>query len=174
MNSLSLRMADDADIDLIMAIERLPGYPELVGAHDVAVHRHKMSLPHYRYVIGELATGAVGFAVIKQEDNGKGIANLNRIAVRQSGKGLGTRFLLALTDLVFADPHMERLWLDVLPDNDIARHVYSKIGFVEEGLMRSALRFPDGRRADLLLMSLLRAEWLQARGSARSSQDLTV
>lgn len=174
MNSLSLRMADDADIDLIMAIERLPGYPERVGAHDAAAHHHKMQLPHYRYVIGEGQQGPFGFAVIKQNDDGKGIANLNRIAVRQAGRGIGSRFVLSLVDLVFADPQVERLWLDVLPDNAIACHVYSKIGFVQEGLMRSALRFPDGRRADLLLMSLLRHEWLEARGWARRADDLAV
>ena len=122
-----------------------------------------MSLPHYRYVIGERPQGAFGFAVIKQEDDGKGIANLNRVAVNRTGKGLGTRFVLGLMDLVFSDPDIERLWLDVLPGNDIARHVYSRIGFVEEGVMRSALRFPDGRRSDLLLMSLLRHEWLKGR-----------
>lgn len=163
MSPISLRMAGDADIAFIMSIEQLPGYAERVGRHDAAVHRHKMSLPHYRYIIGEIPQGAFGFAVLKQEDDGKGIANLNRVAVCQSGKGLGTRFVLALADRVFSDPHIERLWLDVLPDNDIARHVYSRIGFVEEGLMRSALRFPDGRRADLVLMSLLRHEWQQAR-----------
>lgn len=167
MNTISLRMAGDADIGFIMSIEQLPGYAERVGRHDAVVHRHKMSLPHYRYVIGENPKGAFGFAVIKQEDDGKGIANLNRVAVCQPGKGLGSRFVLCLTDLVFSDPHIERLWLDVLPENDIARHVYSRMGFVEEGRMRSALRFPDGRRADLLLMSLLRHEWQQVREPGR-------
>lgn len=167
MNTVSLRTAGDADIAFIMSIEQLPGYAERVGRHDAVIHRHKMSLPHYRYVIGENPQGAFGFAVIKQEDDGKGIANLNRVAVCQTGKGLGTRFVLCLTDLVFSDPHIERLWLDVLPQNDIARHVYSRIGFVEEGLMRSALRFPDGRRADLLLMSLLRHEWQRVREPGR-------
>lgn len=174
MNNISIRVAGDADIVFIMAIEQLPGYSERVGSHDAAVHRHKMSLPHYRYVIGESQQGAFGFAVIKQNDDGKGIANLNRIAVRQTGKGVGTRFVLSLADFVFSDPHIERLWLDVLPDNKVARHVYSKIGFVEEGLMRSALRFPDGRRSDLLLMSLLRHEWQQVRGPDRGRPGFTV
>ncbi|OQP87473.1 hypothetical protein BTR14_05945 [Rhizobium rhizosphaerae] len=174
MNTISIRAARDADIAFIMATERLPGYAERVGAHDAAVHRQKMGLRDYRYVIGETPQGAFGFAVIKQNDDGKGIANLNRIAVRQAGNGIGTRFILGVTDLVFADPQIERLWLDVLPDNAIARHVYAKIGFVEEGLMRSALRFPDGRRADLLLMSLLRHEWLTARGADRKATALPV
>lgn len=163
MSTISLRSAGDADIAFIMAVERLPGYPERVGSHEIEVHRQKMSLPQYRYVMGEIDQKAFGFAVIKQEDDGKGISNLNRIAVSQSGRGIGTRFLLSLTDLVFSDPEIERLWLDVLPDNRVARHVYAKTGFVEEGLMRSALRFPDGHRADLLLMSLLRHEWRERR-----------
>lgn len=163
INGISIRRAGQADIEFIMVTEKLPGYAERVGAHSAEVHLHKMSLPHYRYLIGEGDDGAFGFAVIKQDDDGKGIANLNRVAVRQTGRGIGTRFILALSDLIFSDPAMERLWLDVLPDNDIARRVYSKIGFIEEGVMRSALRFPDGRRADLLLMSLLRHEWEQSQ-----------
>lgn len=174
MSNISIRAASDADIVFIMATEQLPGYAERVGSHDAAVHCHKMSLPDYRYVIGESQQGAFGFAVIKQNDDGKGIANLNRVAVREPGKGLGTRFVLSLMDFVFSDPHIERLWLDVLPDNTIARHVYSKLGFVEEGLMRSALRFPDGRRADLLLMSLLRHEWQQARKAEGRRPGSTV
>lgn len=172
MNTISIRKAVDADLAFIMAVERLPGYAERVGCHDAAVHRQKISLPQYRYVIGEIKREAFGFAVIKQEDDGKGIANLNRIAVCQTGKGIGTGFVLSLTDLVFSDPQIERLWLDVLPDNAIARHVYAKIGFVEEGLMRSALLFPDGRRADLLLMSLLRHEWQQAHGACSERSGL--
>jgi RimJ/RimL family protein N-acetyltransferase len=165
MNKISVRNAGQADLDFIMATERLPGYAERVGNHDAAVHLHKMSLPHYRYMIGENPLGACGFAVIRQDDDGKGIANLNRVAVRQTGRGIGTRFIRALADFVFSDLQVERLWLDVLPANDIARHVYRKIGFVEEGLMRSALRLPDGSRADLLLMSLLRHEWEPAQGA---------
>lgn len=174
MNTISIRKADDADIAFIMEVERLPGYAERVGSHNAAVHRQKMRLPHYRYVIGEIDREAFGFAVIKQEDDGKGIANLNRIAVWQTGKGIGTGFVLSLADLVFSDPQIERLWLDVLPDNAVARHVYTKIGFVEEGLMRSALRFPDGKRADLLLMSLLRHEWQKVHEAdgARSALPL--
>ena len=56
-----------------------------------------------------------------------------------------------------------RVWLDVLADNDRARHVYMRGGFIEEGLLRRAYKLPDESRIDLILMSILRPEWLKQR-----------
>ena len=52
-----------------------------------------------------------------------------------------------------------RRWLDVKPFNDRARALYRSEGFVEEGLLRDALREPDGSFQDLVIMSILRPEW---------------
>ncbi len=161
-DNVSIRAATRNDIQAIMEIEQQPGYAERVGSYDEETHAHKMGLPDHRYIVAQIDGTICGFAVLRQPDDGKGIANLNRIAVRSASQGVGTPFIVQLINLIFSDQDVERLWLDVLPSNDIARHVYTKIGFVEEGLMRSALRYPDGRRTDLVLMSLLRNEWVDA------------
>jgi RimJ/RimL family protein N-acetyltransferase len=64
---------------------------------------------------------------------------------------------------VFTETGAYRLWLDVLADNARARHVYGAHGFVEEGLLREAYELPDCR-IDLILMSLLRPDWLKRAG----------
>ena len=45
------------------------------------------------------------------------------------------------------------------PSNDRARAPYRSEGFVEEGVLRDALREPDGSFTPLVVMSLLRPEW---------------
>jgi RimJ/RimL family protein N-acetyltransferase len=53
----------------------------------------------------------------------------------------------------------ERIWLDAIDYNLRAQHVYGKLGFVKEGLLRECYIRPDGRRVSLVIMSLLRHEW---------------
>jgi RimJ/RimL family protein N-acetyltransferase len=61
---------------------------------------------------------------------------------------------------VFAETEVYRFWLTVLPDNARARHVYASHGFLEEGVLRGVFRFSDGRRGDLVMVSILRPDWL--------------
>jgi hypothetical protein len=45
------------------------------------------------------------------------------------------------------------------PSHDRARALYRSEGFVEEGVLRAALREPDGSFASLVVMGRLRPEW---------------
>ncbi|WP_429932690.1 GNAT family N-acetyltransferase [Agrobacterium vitis] len=159
LHALTIRPATPDDIDFVMRVERLPGYPERVGTYSVQEHESRMADPNCRYLIGMCEAKPVGFAVLRPDD-GMGNVVIRRLAVERSRSGTGSAFVQRLCADVFSDPTIGRLVLDVLPSNAIARRVYTKLGFVEEGLMRSALRYPDGRRADLLLMALLRDDWL--------------
>ncbi|MBS1165074.1 MAG: acetyltransferase [Proteobacteria bacterium] len=159
---LAIRRARAEDIDFIMSVERQPGYEERVGAFDAKAHARKLEAAGCSYFIAVQAGKPVGFAVLRQNDDSMGVVNLNRIAVHPEERGVGTRFVRCIANEVFASLDNDRLWLDVLPSNLNARHIYTKVGFVEEGLMRSALRYPDGRRQDLILMSLLRSDWESA------------
>ncbi|MCF1449121.1 MULTISPECIES: GNAT family N-acetyltransferase [Rhizobium/Agrobacterium group] len=159
LHALAIRPATPNDIDFVMRVERLPGYPERVGTYSVQEHESRMADENYEYLIGICGEKPVGFAVLRPDD-GMGNVVIRRLAVEQSGRGMGSVFVQRICAAVFSDPTIGRLILDVLPSNTIARRVYTKLGFVEEGLMRSALRYPDGRRADLLLMALLRDDWL--------------
>ncbi|NSZ20204.1 GNAT family N-acetyltransferase [Agrobacterium vitis] len=159
LHALTIRPATPDDIDFVMRVERLPGYPERVGTYSVQEHESRMADENYEYLISMCGEKPVGFAVLRPDD-GMGNVVIRRLAVEQSGSGMGSAFMQRICAAVFSDPTIGRLILDVLPSNTIARRVYTKLGFVEEGLMRSALRYPDGRRADLLLMALLRDDWL--------------
>ena len=165
ISHVSIAHATDSDIPFIMSVEHLPGYAELIGCYDSDEHRRRISAPNTTYLLCRAAGEPVGFAVIRFDDDGMGNAQLHRIALAPTGLGLGTLFLKRICSLIFALPDVERLWLDLLPSNALAKRVYSKVGFIEEGTLRSALRLRNGRREDLVLMSLLRAQWRPDLGS---------
>jgi RimJ/RimL family protein N-acetyltransferase len=158
--SVSITDATEADIAFIMSVERLPGYAPLVGTYDADDHRRRLAAANTRYLLCRLGGAPVGFAVVRLDDDGMGNAQLHRIAVAPAGLGHGSAFLRQICSLAFALAGVGRVWLDLLPSNARAKHVYSKLGFVEEGIMRQALRLADGRREDLVLMAMLREHWL--------------
>lgn len=63
----------------------------------------------------------------------------------------------------FKRPGLHRISPEVCSFNPRARHVYDKIGFVAEGVLRDALRW-DHRWIDATVMSILDPEWSRHRG----------
>jgi RimJ/RimL family protein N-acetyltransferase len=75
-----------------------------------------------------------------------------------TGHGFGTDMLLALLAWAFDTIRMHRIWLDVYDFNPRAKHVYERIGFVHEGILREAI-FREGRYVDVHRMAILEHEW---------------
>ncbi len=99
-----------------------------------------------------------GEAVILAVDQ----ANLScgfRIALNSNftGMGYGTEATRLLVNHVFATTPTHRIGLEVYSFNPRAQHVYRKVGFRQEGVMRDAL-FWDSEWVDSVLMSVLRTD----------------
>ncbi len=97
-------------------------------------------------VVGHSAFFIHGFARLK------GCADIG-IQIHQDfqGVGLGT----AMTEICIrrakeADIH--RLSLEVVAENEVAVHLYDKLGFVREGVKRDAFFGEDGKYHDLVVM----------------------
>ena len=58
----------------------------------------------------------------------------------------------------FEELELERLELITDPDNQASQCVAEKVGFQREGVLRSHLLHPDGRRRDSVMFSLLPGE----------------
>lgn len=158
--SAVLRPARRADIAFIMATERRPGFELLVSHGNREEHLRCLAASDYAYFIGTNAEGTPeGFAILRDLDNLHGNVYLRRIAVAEPGRGFGGALLDLVIDWVFRGTDVYRFWLDALADNARARHVYRRHGISEEGLLRGAYKLPDGRRVDLVVMSLTRPEW---------------
>ena len=155
-----LRLATAEDIPTIMAIERSPGYDQLVGRSSAEFHARVITDPDYVYLVGLKDDGTIGgFGILRGITDIMGNLTLKRIAVASPGEGFGKRLLLEIIGWVFENTQTHRFWLDHIITNDRARHVYESCGFRREGVMRQAYALPDGTRIDLALMSILRPEW---------------
>ncbi|HZC07460.1 MAG TPA: GNAT family protein [Ktedonobacterales bacterium] len=64
--------------------------------------------------------------------------------------GIGRLLLQAALDWARAHPQLEKLWLTVIATNARAIHLYSALGFREEGRAHRAIKFEDGAYADML------------------------
>ncbi|WP_113486709.1 GNAT family N-acetyltransferase [Rhizobium cremeum] len=160
MPALRLRRASPDDVGFIMETERLPGYDYFIGRYSVDEHKRYMASEAFAYLIGEDVTGSpVGFAILNELDNRDGNVCLKRVAVAVPDRGCGSQLVSATIDFAFRETEAFRLWLTVVRGNGRALCVYRKSGFVEEGARRQAALLPDGSRADMVMMSMLRPEW---------------
>ena len=116
----------------------------------------------YHFVICLLPDGrTIGNAVLRDIDleNGKAEFGITIGQKDEWDKGYGTEALNAICDFGFGVLRLERIYLDVYAENARAIRSYEKAGFREEGRLRHA-HFGEGRHSDVLVMALLRDEWL--------------
>lgn len=121
---------------------------------------------------GRLTYGAAAFAVEAIEDGrllgGVGLLGAepeNRvaemgIAISDASvwdRGYGTDAVRTVCRFGFEEMDLHRIGLEVHEGNERARHVYAKVGFVQEGTARQVF-YKGGRRWDMHLMGLLRHE----------------
>ena len=76
------------------------------------------------------------------------------------GKGYGTDAVQIILRYVFTELNLRRVTLGVFAYNPRAIKSYEKAGFKVEGRLRQYIS-REGQRNDMIVMSLLREEWLQ-------------
>lgn len=84
------------------------------------------------------------------------------------GQGFGTETSSLMLEFGFNTLNLQRITLRVFADNERARNVYRKLGFVEEGRLRRE-RFFNGEYCDTIMMGILREEWEQESGRDRAN-----
>ena len=82
------------------------------------------------------------------------------------GRGLVVEAARAVLPYVFEEYAVERLQARVFVGNDASERVLQKLGFMREGVLRSLIE-RRGRRWDIVMYSLLPAEWEQWRTPGR-------
>ncbi|HEX5955796.1 MAG TPA: GNAT family protein [Solirubrobacterales bacterium] len=87
------------------------------------------------------------------------------LAEDQQGRGLMTAAVKRLLEHAFDELRLNRVGIEVAPNNPRSRALAERLGFREEGVLREAERFADDDYRDLLLYSMLASEW--SRGASR-------
>ena len=122
----------------------------------------------HAFVTGSLDLGPYQFAITEDDHpvgsigirvNEQKIGHIGYWCARETrGRGLTTRALRLLCQYALDELKMERLELITDPDNRASQRVAEKVGFRPEGVLRSHLLHPDGRRRDSVIFSLLPGE----------------
>lgn len=113
--------------------------------------------PGHQFAITEQGdvVGSIGMRV--NEVNGNG--HIGYWCAREArGRGVTTRALRLVCRFGFDYLQLGRLELITDPDNHASQRVAEKAGFRREGVLRSHLVHPDGRRRDSVMFSLLPGE----------------
>jgi len=120
------------------------------------------------YVRGEVHDLAHTWAVtvdshpigsVGMRTNNSGVGHIGYWCARQTrGRGYTTRALRLVCRHALDDLGLGRLELIADPDNHASQRVAEKVGFRREGVLRSHLLHPDGRRRDSVMFSLLPGE----------------
>jgi RimJ/RimL family protein N-acetyltransferase len=165
------------DGDILLRPWTLDDVPAIVAAcNDAEIHHWIPAVPSpytdedaRAFVQGEIpGIGAQQFAITQDGlvvgSIGMGVNNSRTghvgywCASEARGRGLTTRALRLLCKHGLEDLRLERLELITDPDNRASQRVAEKVGFQREGVLRSHLPHPDGRRRDSVMFSLLPGE----------------
>ena len=112
--------------------------------------------PGHQFAVVE---GGVIVAAIGMTVNESGNGHIGYWCARAArGRGVMTRALRVICRWGFDDLGLQRLELITDPDNRASQRVAEKAGFTREGVLRSHLLHPDGRRRDSVMFSLLPGE----------------
>lgn len=81
------------------------------------------------------------------------------------GKGVGKIMYQKALGFVFDELNINRVYLHVLEDNEVAIKFYTKMGFQKEGLLRQHI-FKNGKFRNIFVMSILREEFLRMKSES--------
>lgn len=106
----------------------------------------------------------VGEVVINDidPDNRSGSIRISLFYEADFGKGYGSEAMHMMVDYGFRELNLHRISLGVYNFNPRAIHVYEKIGFKKEGVLRDALLW-KGEYVDEIIMSILEHEWVSTQ-----------
>ncbi len=83
------------------------------------------------------------------------------------GMGLAAPIYNWLLNYLFNDLNMHSVYLEVLETNERAKHIYQKLGFVLDGILRERI-YRDGKYIDYLMFSLLKSEYNKRKNSEQT------
>jgi UDP-4-amino-4,6-dideoxy-N-acetyl-beta-L-altrosamine N-acetyltransferase len=123
-----------------------------------------LTAPDRRYWIIEMDGAPVGLANLARID----LANrrcewayyLGEASTR--GRGLGSRIEYIVLRHVFETLGLNKLWCEVLLDNEGVWKLHESFGFVREALYRQHV-FKDGRFQDVVGLGMLSSDWAAAK-----------
>jgi RimJ/RimL family protein N-acetyltransferase len=159
-----LRPWSEDDIPTILAeiedpdiLHWMPVIPRPYTREDaLAFVNDELGLGPHQFAI-EVDGRVVGSIGLRVNENDTGHAGY-WLARSERGRGIVPDALRTLTRYGFEELGLGRMELITDPDNQSSQRVAEKVGYRREGVLRSHLLHPDGRRRDSVMFSLLPGE----------------
>ncbi len=145
---------------------RLPEWDQAAEARLAQWYRTRNQQPdRLDLAVTDRSTGqCVGEVVLNDWDEGNQSCSFRvLLGPRGRDRGFGTEATRLIVGHGFERLGLHRISLEVYSFNPRARHVYEKVGFVAEGVLRDALRWGE-EWVDATVMSILAPQWQQHRG----------
>jgi diamine N-acetyltransferase len=167
-----LRPTMQSDLEYVLSLEQDPENLPTITPWEKMQHEAAIRFPDFRHFIIEAGPGLerAGFLILIGCRNQHACIELKRMVVQNKGRGYGHAAVRVVKKIAFDDLGAHRFWLDVKMRNTRAQALYVKEGFVQEGVLREAVRVHDGYDS-LVVMSMLAAEYAQRRGQALELQQ---
>jgi diamine N-acetyltransferase len=136
--------------------------PRSALAHDAWLRSALLNCDELNLIAEETQKGKpIGMIALLNIDNRSQKAEMGRVLLADCdyrGKGLGVEMIELLLAFAFQHLNMRRVYCEVFADNAAARHVYQKVGFEVEGILRQHI-YKRGSFKDVMVLGALRPSW---------------
>jgi len=156
--SVSLAPFEAGDLDWLLEMEARARAEGFLRGNDRAGHEAYMAQPGSLYLKILSAGENAGYVMLGGIGSRDEVVELGRIAVDAPFRGIGQTALRLIIDYIFDVLGAHKVWLDTLDHNLRGQYIYEKFGFQQEGRLREGFLM-NGKRRDMILYGLLRAEW---------------
>ncbi|KGF09827.1 hypothetical protein HMPREF1635_01170 [Clostridiales bacterium S5-A14a] len=158
---MEISEAKECDICKIIEIESRPDTRDFLWIGTYDEHLSEIDDPNHRLLVFRYKhhEDIMGYALIRLNFQSE-IFELRRIALIEKGKGYGKESMMALFKYAFEDLKMNRLWLDVYPDNVIGIKLYESLGMHKDGVLRQNYKAERGY-LDQIIYSMLKKEYFK-------------
>ncbi len=148
--------------DLSFVLQTESEYENALNIGQWSMNQHESALEDkdiLHLIIQDYTGLNIGYMIARGLTNPNNCIELMRIAVVIKGAGYGKNALSLFMNWCFTERQTHRLWLDVRENNLRAQHVYQKLGFFREGLLRECIKDGDTYQS-LVIMSVLKQNYL--------------
>lgn len=133
--AVRLRVAGPDDVPWLVRTESAGTTPRYLGVLGTEYHEAGLRDPDVEQLLGTCGGERIGFVVVAGLSGDDGSFELRRVVVDPAyrGRGLGRSLVETVIGHLAATRRARRVWLDVRPENTVARTLYAGLGFVRFG-----------------------------------------
>lgn len=153
---IHIRETREKDLDFVLEAENEASRTAYVKKDSKATHLKMMHTKGMDHFVVERNNQLIGYLVGVHDDENQ--YELRRLVIVKRNCGYGRRVIEHMIKRAFTELNCHRFWLDVRSHNEIGLHLYEKMGFIKEGVLRECVKYKEDY-VSVIVMSILRREY---------------